>query len=324
MSGSLAPTVVALGRVAPELVEDHLPAGVRFVPDPNPDDLSRAVGAIVRADPRVDAELLGRMPHLRVLARTGVGVDRVDLDEATRRNVAVVITPGTGTHAVAEGTLAMVLHLVKQLRWSTACVAEGRWAHRDERTMGDLEGSVIGIVGYGRIGRRVGELASAFGMSVLAHDPFAGPGPEMVDLEELRRRAHVITLHLPLTDTTNHLVDDAFLRQVLPGTVLVNCGRGGLLDLDAAETALADGRLGGLGLDVFDPEPPNHHPVFDHDNVVLSPHLMGLSTGATRATFAAAAQGVADVLEGRAPAAVANPSWQLSSPTVPVATEKFR
>lgn len=307
MSDALGPTVVALGKVDPELVEEHLPAEVRFVADPGPDDLAHAVGAIVRADPCVDAALLDRMPALRVIARTGVGVERVDVEEATRRDIAVVITPGTGTHAVAEGTLAMVLHLVKQLRWSTACVADGRWEHRDERTLGDLEGSVIGIVGYGRIGRRVGHLARAFGMTVLAHDPFAEPGPEMVDLDDLRSRSSVITLHLPLTERTRHLVDDAFLREVLPGTVLVNCGRGGLLDLDAAERALDDGRLGGLGLDVFDPEPPEHHPVFDHDNVVLSPHLMGLTEGATRATFAAAARGVTDVLQGRVPAAVANP-----------------
>lgn len=321
MSTPPAPTVVALGQVAPELVEEHLPAGVRFVSHPGPTDLARAVGAIVRATARVDAELLDRMPRLRVIARTGVGVDRIDLDGAGRRGIAVVITPGTGTHAVAEGTLAMVLHLVKQLRWSTACVAEGRWAHRDERTLGDLDGSVIGIVGYGRIGRRVGELARAFGMRVLAHDPYAESGPELVGLDELRRRSHVITLHVPLSDATRGLVDDAFLRDVLPGTVLVNCGRGGLLDLAAAETALNDGRLGGLGLDVFDPEPPPHHPVFDRDNVVLSPHLMGLSAGATRATFAAAARGVTDVLQGRVPAALANPGWRPTPHPVPLATE---
>jgi D-3-phosphoglycerate dehydrogenase len=322
MRGPLAPTVVALGKVAPELVEEHLPGDVRFVAEPGPDDLARAVGAIVRADPRVDAALLDRMPHLRVIARTGVGVDRVDLEEASRRGIVIVVTPGTGTHAVAEGTLAMVLHLVKQLRWSTACVAEGRWEHRDERTLGDLEGSVIGIVGYGRIGRRVGDLARAFGMTVLAHDPFAEPGPEMVDLDELRRRSHVITLHLPLTDSTGHLVDDTFLRQVLPGTVLVNSGRGGLLDLDAAQTALDDGRLSGLGLDVFDPEPPPHHPVFHYDNVVLSPHLMGLSASATRATFAAAARGITDVLQGRLPAAVVNTGPHDAPHTVPPAVKE--
>jgi D-3-phosphoglycerate dehydrogenase / 2-oxoglutarate reductase len=309
--------VVALGDVAPDLVTGHLPADARFVADPGPEDLHEATGAIVRADAVVDTALLDRMPNLRVLARTGVGVERVDVAEATRRGIAVVVTPGAGTNAVAEGALAMILHLVKRLRATTECVARGRWSDRGTITLGDLEGATIGIVGYGRIGRRVGHLARAFGMTVLAHDPYLTQDPsearaealEIVRLEELRSRSQVVTLHLPLTPQTHHLVDSAFLTAMPVGSILVNCGRGGLLDLDAAAHALADGRLGGLGLDVFDPEPPTHHPVFERTDVVLSPHLMGLSVSATRATFTAAAHGVRDVLAGRRPAALANPEW---------------
>jgi D-3-phosphoglycerate dehydrogenase len=306
--------VVALGDVEAGLVTGHLPPDVRFVADPGPEDLRGAAGAIVRADALVDTAMLDRMPNLRVLARTGVGVERVDVAEATRRGIAVVVTPGAGTHAVAEGALAMILHLVKRLGVTTECVARGRWSERGTITLGDLDGATIGIVGYGRIGRRVGHLARAFGMTVLAHDPYlaqpedraGGDGAELVELEELRSRSQVVTLHLPLTPQTHHLVGSAFLAAMPVGSILVNCGRGGLLDLDAAAHALADGRLAGLGLDVFEPEPPTHHPVFDHAGVVLSPHLMGLSAGATRATFTAAAQGVADVLAGRRPAALAN------------------
>jgi D-3-phosphoglycerate dehydrogenase len=312
--------VVALGDVDPGLVVGHLPSDARFVTDPVPEDLSDATGAIVRADALVDTPMLDRMPNLRVLARTGVGVDQVDVAEATRRGIAVVVTPGAGTHAVAEGALAMILHLVKRLRVTTECVAQGRWSERGAIAVGDLDGTTIGIIGYGRIGRRVGHLARAFGMNVLAHDPYIAPaaehtsgtatdGVEHVDLEDLRSRSQVVTLHLPLTPQTHHLVDTAFLAALPVGSILVNCGRGGLLDLDAAAQALADGRLAGLGLDVFDPEPPTHHPVFDRTDVVLSPHLMGLSVGATRATFAAAARGVADVLAGRRPTALANPEW---------------
>jgi D-3-phosphoglycerate dehydrogenase len=308
---------VALGDVAPDLVTGHLPPDARFVADPDAGDLRAAAGAIVRADALVDAAMLDRMPALRVLARTGVGVERVDVAEATRRGVAVVVTPGAGTHAVAEGALAMLLHLVKRLRVTTECVAGDRWSDRGTIAVGDLDGATIGIVGYGRIGRRVGHLARAFGMTVLAHDPFLvqlrdsdrADGVELVGLEELCSRSRVVTLHLPLTPQTRHLVDAAFLTAMPVGSILVNCGRGGLLDLDAAARALADGRLAGLGLDVFDTEPPSHHPVFDRTDVVLSPHLMGLSVGATRATFTAAARGVADVLAGRRPAALANPEW---------------
>jgi D-3-phosphoglycerate dehydrogenase / 2-oxoglutarate reductase len=320
--GSDQQVVVALGVVDPALVTGQLPPDTRFVPDPTADDLGAAVGALVRADATVDVALLDRMPHLRVLARTGVGVERVDVPEATRRGIAVVVTPGAGTNAVAEGALAMVLHLVKRLRATTDCVAHGRWAERGNLELGDLDGGTIGIVGFGRIGRRVGLLARAFGMTVLTHDPYlAGTGAgtadaELVGLEELRSRSHVVTLHLPLSAQSRHLVDDAFLAALPPGAVLVNCGRGGLLDLDAAARALADGRLAGLGLDVFDPEPPPHHPVFDRPDVVLSPHLMGLSVGATRATFtAAAAAGVADVLLGRRPAALADPGWDFPDST---------
>ncbi|MFL6252534.1 MAG: NAD(P)-dependent oxidoreductase [Actinomycetes bacterium] len=302
------PVVVALGPVDPALVAGVLGDGVSFVAEPNAADLAVAVGAIARADAVVDAELLDRAPRLRVVARTGVGVDLVDLEAAKARGITVVITPGSGTRAVAEGVLALALHLVKRLGPLTDLVRDGRWAERSRVQVGDLDGATIGIVGYGRIGRRVGELGAAFGMRVLAHDPFSAPPPglDCPDLGTLAAASDVLTLHAPLTDQTRHLVDEAFLAGVRPEAVLVNCGRGGLLDLDATLAALRAGRLAGVGLDVFDPEPPPHHPLFDHPDVVLTPHLMGLTRRATAATFADAARGITDVLAGRRPAAVAN------------------
>ena len=310
------PLVVALGAVDPALVTSALGDGIEFVAQPGPDDLAVAEGAIVRADAVVDAALLAQAPRLRVLARTGVGVDLVDLEEAGARGIAVVITPGAGTRAVAEGVLAHALHLVKRLAPLTRLVREDRWAERASIAVGDLDGATIGIIGYGRIGRRVGELAAAFGMRVLAHDPISPP-PDRVDcpdLAELAAASDVLTLHAPLTEATYHLVDAGLLARTRPGAVLVNCGRGGLLDLDAARAALESGRLGGIGLDVFDPEPPPHHPLFDHPDVILTPHLMGLTRRATAATFAAAARGVTDVLAGRRPAALANPDWNPAGP----------
>ncbi len=306
------PVVVALGAVDPTLVADVLGDTIDFVAQPGPEDLANAEGAIVRADAVVDAALLARAPRLRVLARTGVGVDLVDVGEASARGIAVVITPGSGTRAVAEGVLAHALHLVKRLAPLTRLVREGRWAERAGVAVGDLDGATIGIIGYGRIGRRVGELAAAFGMRVLAHDPISPPPAEVdcPDLGELAEASDVLTLHAPLTEATHHLVGTSFLTRIRCGAILINCGRGGLLDLDAALAALESGRLGGIGLDVFDPEPPPHHPLFDHPNVVLSPHLMGLTHRATAATFAAAARGVTDVLAGRRPVALANPDWQ--------------
>ena len=177
--------------------------------------------------------------------------------------------------------------------------------------VGDLDGAVLGVIGFGRIGQRAAALGAALGMTVLAYDPVSQPPADVrcADLADLVRRSDVLTLHLPLLDGTRHLVNDTLLAQVKRGAILVNCGRGGLIDLDAVHAALLAGRLGGVGLDVFDPEPPAHHPLFDHPDVVLTPHVMGLSRQATAATFAAAAQGVVDVLTGGAPAAVANPDW---------------
>jgi D-3-phosphoglycerate dehydrogenase / 2-oxoglutarate reductase len=315
------PVVVALGTVDPELVVGVLGDAADFVARPGPRELAVAEGAIVRADVVVDAALLARAPRLRVLARTGVGVDLVDVDAASARGIAVVITPGSNTRAVAEGVLAHALHLVKRLAPLTRLVREGGWAERADAPVGDLDGATIGIVGYGRIGRRVGELAAAFGMRVLAHDPISPPpaGIDRPDLGGLAEASDVLTLHAPLTEATHHLVDAAVLARIRPGAVLVNCGRGGLLDLDAALAALESGRLGGVGLDVFDPEPPRHHPLFDHPNVVLTPHVMGLTRRATAATFAAAARGVTDVLAGRRPPTLANPDWK---PAGPATTEE--
>ncbi len=213
--------------------------------------------------------------------------------------------------------MALVLHLVKRLDPLTRLVREGRWAERGQVPVGDLDGATIGIIGYGRIGRRVGELAAAFGMRVLAYDPYSAPPADVAcpDLDQLTASSDVLTLHLPLTEKTHHLVDEGFLARTRPGTILVNCGRGGLLDLDAALAALQSGRLAGVGLDVFESEPTGHHPLFDHPGVVLTPHLMGLTRRATAATFADAARGIVDVLAGRPPAAVANPDWADASPS---------
>jgi D-3-phosphoglycerate dehydrogenase / 2-oxoglutarate reductase len=305
------PVVVGLGLVDPVLVNPVLGGHCRFVPEPTEADLAQAQGAIVRADARVDTDLLARTPRLRVVARTGVGVERVDLDAATARGVPVVITPGAGTTAVAEGAIAMAMHLVKRFGLLTTLVRSGQWAARGTVSVGDLGGSVLGVVGYGRIGQRAAVLGTALGMKVLAYDPVSEPPADVrcADLQDLVGRSDVITLHLPLLQSTHHLVGSELLRHVKPGAVLVNCGRGGLTDLDAVHAALQDGRLGGVGLDVFDPEPPEHHPLFDHPDVVLTPHLMGMSRQASAATFIDAAQGVLDVLTGHGPAAVANPGW---------------
>jgi D-3-phosphoglycerate dehydrogenase/(S)-sulfolactate dehydrogenase len=201
--------------------------------------------------------------------------------EAGRRGIPVVITPGTNTTSVAEGVFAHLLATVKRLPTLTTLVREGRWNERGAVTVGDLDGATLGIIGFGRIGNRVARIAAAFDLNILAYDPYA-------DISAGYR-----------CDSADRL---ALMR---PGSVLVNCSRGALIDLDAAFDALRSGRLGGLGLDVYDPEPPEHHPVFDHPNTVLTPHLMGFTQRAMAVTIRAAVEGAAAVLRGEQPHAVA-------------------
>jgi D-3-phosphoglycerate dehydrogenase / 2-oxoglutarate reductase len=248
------------------------------------------------------------MPNLKVIARTGVGTELVDLKEADARNIPVVVTPGSNTVAVAEGVIAQILHLSKRLGPLTKLVATGKWDQRTKYPVGDLANQTLGIIGYGRIGKKVADIASAFNLKILAFDPIAEiPASNKVDsIAELLAASDFVTLHIPLTPETNGLIGKSELATMKPGAILINCSRGALVDLDAALDSLNSGKLGGLGLDVFDPEPPKHHPIFDHENVVLTPHVMGLSNQATIATYVMAAEGARDVLTGVKPKAIAN------------------
>ena len=308
MTNSTEQIVIGLGPVASSVVQPILGEAIRFIPNPSESDFQQATGAIVRAAYVFDKAIFAKMPNLKVIARTGVGTDLVDLTEADERKIPVLITPGSNTNAVAEGAFAHILHLVKRLGPLSKLVAEGKFNDRTKYPVGDLEGEVLGVIGYGRIGKRVCEIAKAFGMQVIAFDPFAQIPSEIkvASLDELLEKANVITLHIPLTEESKNLIDSKSIAKMKTGVVLVNCSRGALIDLDAALTALNSGKIGGVGLDVFDPEPPIHHPIFDHENVALTPHVMGLSIKATFATSVDAAQGVRDVLEGRTPKAIAN------------------
>jgi D-3-phosphoglycerate dehydrogenase / 2-oxoglutarate reductase len=302
--------ILAIGS-ADDRVRERLTAHGEFI-EVAPHDheeiarwLPETVGIVARATAVIDAALIDAAPRLRVVGRSGVGVERVDLDAATRRGIPVVITPNGGTRGVAEGALALMLHLVKRLSPLTALIREGRWSERDALPLGDLDGATLAVVGYGRIGRRVAELATAFGMRVLASDPYV-PDAD-VELHDALGAADVISLHAPLTPETQGLIGADTLQHVKRGAVLVNCGRGGLLDLDAAHAALLDGRLSGIGLDVFDREPPADHPLFHRPDVVLTPHVMALSRRARALVFEEMAAGMDDVLSGRRAPSIANP-----------------
>jgi D-3-phosphoglycerate dehydrogenase / 2-oxoglutarate reductase len=291
--------VIALGDVPSDLVQPVLGENYRFVENPNPDDLLVAEGAILRADLDLDEELLSKLPNLKIACRTGVGVDRVDLERASNRGVAIAITPGANSTAVAEGTMAQLLSLAKRLPVLTQLVRDGGWSERDQIVVGDLDGKTLGLIGFGRIGSKVADFAKAFGMRVLAFDPHVALPEDLgvSSLEELLRSSDFLSVHVPLTEKTRNLVSKKEIDLLPQGAVIINCSRGGIVDLDAAALALETGKLAGIGLDSFDPEPAVHHRVFDLPNVILTPHVMGLSQGSKQALFVEAARAVRNFFE---------------------------
>lgn len=314
-----SPAIVAAGPLsepAPEILGRFGPIAVAS--DDSEETLrpllADALGLVARGPTVVSASLLEAAPRLRVIGRTGVGVDRIDLEAATARGIPVVITPGANADAVAEGTIALLLSLVKRLPALHAAVREGRWAERDALGVGDLAGTTIAIAGYGAIGRRVAALSRALGMHVIVCDPSldaaaaAEAGVELASLEDAVARADHLTLHVPLSDDTRGLVSRRLLARARPGLRIVNVSRGAVAPLDVLYEGLVSGALGGVALDVFEREPPEPHPLFERDDVICSPHALALTPAANRAVFAAMSEGMAAVLAGGRAPHVANPA----------------
>jgi D-3-phosphoglycerate dehydrogenase len=256
---------------------------------------------------------LARFRRLRVIARTGAGYDNLDVAAATRMGVPIVYAPGVGSRPVAEGAVALMLAAAKRLRELGVVVQERTWESRYEVPVLDIEGSCLGIVGFGAIGRHVARLCSGLGMEVIAYDPAVDPlgdaGVEIVPLEELLERADVITLHCELTEQTRGLVDRRLLGRVKPGAILVNVARGQIVESeDALAEALVSGRLSTVALDVFPREPPDPgHRLYADPRVICTPHAVGLTSSWNEEVFQRLALDVRRVLAGELPANVLNP-----------------
>ena len=237
---------------------------------------------IVRSATRIDAEALAHAPHLRVLARAGVGLDNVDVEAATKAGVMVVNAPSSNTVRAAEHAVGLLLATARNVPQAMASLKAGEWK-RSEFTGAELYGKVAGILGLGRIGELVAQRLAAFGMQVIAYDPYvptaraAQLGVRLVPLEDLLAEADFITVHLPKTAETAGLIGERELRLVKPGVLIVNAARGGIVNEHALALALKDGRVGGAGIDVFATEPCTDSPLFGFPNVVVTPHL-GAST----------------------------------------------
>lgn len=237
---------------------------------------------LVRSATKVDAEVLRAGAKLKVVARAGVGLDNVEVPTATERGVMVVNAPTSNIVSAAEHAVALLLAAARRIPAADASLRSGEWK-RSAFSGVELHGKTHGIVGLGKIGQLVANRLSAFGMKLIAYDPYVSPtraaqlGAELVSLDELLRRADTISIHLPKTAETKGLIGAAELEKTKPGVIVINDARGGLVDEDALAKAVRGGRIGGAGIDVFATEPTTSSPLFELDRIVVTPHL-GAST----------------------------------------------
>jgi D-3-phosphoglycerate dehydrogenase len=242
-------------------------------------ELPDADALIVRSATKVTAELLDKGPRLRVVGRAGVGVDNIDLDEATKRGVLVMSTPGGSTVSVAEHTFALLLALVRQVPKFDAAMREGRWEKSSSGA--EVRGKTLGLIGLGRIGSEVALRAKAFDMHVLAFDPYISEaaakefGVELAPMEKLLAESDVLSLHTAVSPQTKNMINAESIGKMKKGVRIVNAARGELInEADLAE-GLKSGKVAGAALDVFMEEPPKNSPLVGLPNVICTPHVAG-------------------------------------------------
>jgi len=246
------------------------------------DAVKGAQALIVRSATQVTADVLAAGSDLVIVGRAGLGVDNIDVDAATARGVMVANAPGTNALSTAEHALALMLALARNIPQAAAALKAGRW-EKSKWEGAELHGKTLGVLGLGRIGTLVAQRANAFGMRVVAWDTFVSQerarqlGIELLELDQLAAEADFVTIHLVKMPQYVGIVGRDFLAKAKPGLRIVNDARGGLIDEEALAEALADGRVAGAALDVFDKEPCTDSPLFAFDNVIATPHL-GAST----------------------------------------------
>ncbi|MDH3664054.1 MAG: phosphoglycerate dehydrogenase, partial [Alphaproteobacteria bacterium] len=242
-------------------------------------------GLAVRSATKVTSAVLDRAKNLKVVGRAGIGVDNIDVAEATSKGVVVMNTPFGNSITTAEHAIAMMMALARQLPSADRSTRASKW--EKSRFMGvELTGKVLGLIGCGNIGSIVAERAHGLKMRVIAFDPFLGPeraedlGVEKVELDQLLTRADVISLHTPLNEQTRNILSSEAIAKTKKGVRIVNCARGGLLDETALYDAIRSGQVAGAALDVFGQEPAKDNPLFELEEVVVTPHLGAATTEA--------------------------------------------
>lgn len=283
-------------------------------------ELAGVDAVIVGSGPQVDGAFMDTAgPQLRVVARPGIGLDNVDIEAATARGVAVVHVPDGPTESTAEHAIALLMALAKRLREADVNLRAHGWESRTPFIGTEVAGKTLGLVGLGRIGSRVAQIARALNMRVVVYDPYVGEGRavtlgvELVDsLDEVLTAADFVSLHTPLTPETRGLIDAQALARMKPSAYLINCSRGPVVDEVALIEALCNGTIAGAGLDVFVQEPtPPDNPLFELPNVIVTAHIAAYTRESLRRLSVGAAEQVMQVLEGERPPHLVNPEvWR--------------
>ena len=292
----------------------------------DPEDLASLVvdaDAILTCFKQVPADVIRAGRHLQVVGRYGIGVDNIDVAEATRLGILVTNVPAYCLDEVAEHALGLLLGLARNIPRYNAAVRDGQWNLKAGRPLFRVAGQTLGIVGFGKVGQTLAAKAAGFGVRILAYDPFMdaariqAAGAEPQELDKLLQRSDLVSLHVPLTESTKHLIDESRLRSMKATAFIVNTSRGSIIDLAALKKALSEGWIAGAGLDVFEPERlPNDHPLLAEPNLITTPHVAFYSEESVLELERKAARNVADVLMGRLPESVVNrevlrlPRWQ--------------
>ena len=262
---------------------------------------------------KITAEMIQKMPKCRVISRFGIGVDNVDIDAATTQRIVVTKVPDYCIDEVSDHAMALLLAIVRKIPSSSARTHGGRWEMKAVVPIHRLRGSVLGLAGFGRIPQLVAPKAKAFGMKVIAYDPFVPDevfrkaGVDRVDLAPLIATSDYISVHTPLTPETKHLFNRETFGQMKRGAYIVNTARGPIIDEAALAEALDSGQIAGAALDVMAQEPPPPSPLFGRDNVIITPHTSFYSEESLIELQVKAAQEVVAVLSGKPPRNPVNP-----------------
>ena len=301
-------------RAIPTEFEDEVGPSIEAVGPGTPSDpfagIDSAAGVIASVL-TYDGVVMDRAKRALAIVRTGIGFDRVDIEAATARGIAVCNTPDAPTVSTAEHAMALLLAVTKEVAASANRLRAGEPDLYSRHRAIELEGKILGLVGFGRIARRVAIAARALGMEVVAFDPFLDWDnvgvARMETLEDLLRAADVVSIHVPLTGDTRHLFDDRRLKAMKRGAFLINTSRGSVVDQTSLIAALDNGHLRGAALDVTDPEPlPPEHPLLNRSDVVITPHVASATAEGKRRIFRSALAQVTAVLEGQKPPHLVN------------------